>query len=76
MPGWETRKAKYTKYMDKGKVEKLEKVKAKQQAKLEKAKEKEKSTEYIAYKAAKVEWTEKAIKAATIIHNMKKAGLM
>ena len=74
--GWEARKAKYSKYMDKGKVEKLEKVKAKQQAKLEKAKEKGKSEAYIAYKAAKVEWTTKAIKAAIIIKNMKASGFM
>lgn len=62
--------------MDKGKVEKLEKVKAKQKAKLEKAKDKGKSEAYIAYKASKVEWTTKAIKAATIVHNMKKAGFV
>ena len=31
---------------------------------------------YIAYKAAKVEWTLKAIKAATLVDNMKRAGLL
>jgi len=76
LKGWEARKARYTKIMDKGKVDKLEKVKAKQQAKLEKAKEKGKSEAYIAYKASKVEWTTKAVKAALIVKNMKDAGLM
>ena len=74
--GWEKRKERYTKHMDRGKVEKLEKAMAKQKAKLEKAKEKGKSEAYIAYKAAKVEWTGKAIKAAIIVHNKKKSGLM
>ena len=38
LAGWEKRKQKYTKYMEKGKVDKLEKAVAKQKAKLEKAK--------------------------------------
>ena len=62
--------------MDKGKVEKLERVREKQKAKLAKAMEKGKSEAYVAYKAAKVEWTEKAIKAAIIISNMKKSGFL
>ncbi|KAL1504464.1 hypothetical protein AB1Y20_010869 [Prymnesium parvum] len=75
LAGWEKRKEKYKKYIDKGKFEKLEKVKAKQEAKLEKAKEKGKSESYIAYKAAKIDWTAKACKAALLVHNMKKSGL-
>eukprot|EP00966_Prymnesium_polylepis_P239666 5542658-Prymnesium_polylepis.1 len=38
LAGWEKRKAKYTSYIDKGKIEKLEKACEKQKAKLEKAK--------------------------------------
>mmetsp|Transcript_36855 Transcript_36855/g.101680 ORF Transcript_36855/g.101680 Transcript_36855/m.101680 type:complete len:158 (+) Transcript_36855:58-531(+) len=75
LAGWEKRKAKYTSYIDKGKIEKLEKACEKQKAKLEKAKAKGKSEAYIAYKAAKVEWTEKAIKAAKIMKGLMDAGL-
>mmetsp|Transcript_30461 Transcript_30461/g.83484 ORF Transcript_30461/g.83484 Transcript_30461/m.83484 type:complete len:127 (+) Transcript_30461:157-537(+) len=76
LAGWEKRKEKYKKYIDKGKVDKLEKACDKQKAKLEKAKSKGKSEAYIAYKAAKVEWTQKAIKAAELVLSLKKSGLM
>ena len=100
---WASRKAKYMKYADKGKVEKLEKANKKQQAKLEKvcsyathgplipartltrgfilrcatqAVAKGKSPPYIAYKQAKVDFTNNMIKTAKIVQNLKKAGLM
>ena len=100
---WASRKAKYMKYADKGKVEKLEKANKKQQGKLEKvcyyathgphipartltrgfilrcatqAVAKGKSPPYIAYKQAKVDFTNNMIKTAKIVQNLKKAGLM
>jgi len=45
-------------------------------AKLEKAKEKGKPQVYIDYKQYKADFTAQLIKAAMLIHNMKKAGLM
>mmetsp|Transcript_4414 Transcript_4414/g.10157 ORF Transcript_4414/g.10157 Transcript_4414/m.10157 type:complete len:127 (-) Transcript_4414:308-688(-) len=76
LAGWEKRKEKYKKYIDKGKVEKLQKACDKQKAKLEKAKSKGKSEAYIAYKASKVEWTQKATKAAQLVAQLKSSGLM
>jgi len=73
---WEKRRLKYKKYCDKGKYEKLEKAHKKQVAKLEKAKEKGKPQVYIDYKQYKADFTAQLIKAAMLIHNMKKAGLM
>jgi len=75
LAGWAKRREKYSRYVDKGKVEKLERVVAKQEAKLQKAKDKEKPEKYIAYKAAKVEWSKKAVKAASLVVSLKKAGL-
>ena len=48
----------------------------KQVAKLEKAKAKNKPEVYIDYKQAKVNFTSNLIKAAELIHNLKKAGLL
>ena len=72
---WQDRKKKYQVYADKGKVEKLEKVMAKQQAKYEKAKSKGKPAEYLLYKQQKVDFTKALIKVAILVSHLKKAGL-
>jgi len=73
---WQKRKKKYKAYADKGKVEKLEGVLAKQTAKWQKAKDASKPEAYLAYKQSKVEYTKNLLRTAQLVHNMKKSGLM
>ena len=79
LEAWEARKAKYRKYADSGKVHKLEKARDKQLAKAKKAEETKKEKPYyeayVKYKYAKVDFTNSLIKIATLVSNMKKAGL-
>ena len=73
---WEKRKAKYRKYADKGKVDKLKRALEKQTAKHQKAIDKGKSEAYIEYKAAKMDYTKGLIKLAKIMEGLKKSGLL
>ena len=73
---WQKRMKKYQKYANKGKVEKLQKANAKQQAKLQKAIDHGKPQLYIDYKRAKCDYTANMIKTATLIQNLQKSGFM
>ena len=73
---WQVKKAKYQKYAGKGKVEKLERALARQTAKHQKAIDNGKPQVYIDYKKAKCDFTKTMIKTATLVKNLKKAGLM
>uniref|UniRef100_A0A7S2HDB1 Uncharacterized protein n=1 Tax=Haptolina brevifila TaxID=156173 RepID=A0A7S2HDB1_9EUKA len=73
---WEKRKKKYQKYADHGKVEKLQRALARQQGKLQKAKDKGCAQTYIDYKQYKVDFTKQLISVAILIRNLKAAGLM
>ena len=72
---WQKRMNKYRKYADKGKIEKLQKANAKQNAKLQKAKDNGKPEAYIAYKQAKCDFTQSLMKTAQLVNNLQKAGL-
>lgn len=51
-------------------------MKARQQAKLQKATEKGKPQAYLDYKASKIKFTQNMIKQATLISNLKKVGML
>jgi len=80
LAAWEGRKKKYLKYAEDGNVKKLEKVIEKQKAKAKKAETKAADKpyyqDYLQYKRAKVEYTEKLMKLARLVQNMKKAGFV
>jgi len=73
---WQKKKSKYQKYAGKGKVDKLQRAMARQEAKLQKAIDNGKPEVYIEYKKAKVDFTKNMIKTAELVANLKKSGLM
>lgn len=73
---WQHMKTKYRKYADNGKVDKLERAIERQKQKLQKAVDKGKPEEYLAYKQAKIDFTTNCKKSAQLMYNLKKAGLM
>jgi len=75
MTAWKLRQDKYVGYAKKGKVDKLTSAVGRQEQKLQKAKDRGKSQQYINYKQSKVDYTNSCIKMATMVKECQCMGL-